>query len=873
MNNTGGGNSEAEAIQDFTEDLQDPNKSGEQIIEDTGEKFGTETLKKSGVPEPLARHATKTGGGLFSPARPTLANKAAKKVAGKGLDKFRGKKPNKNYDFGKKNADDKEEKGLSKSDKLGDKNSLGKTDENSDNKNNNPIANKTKQVASQAANQLKAQAKEGIKQVFIKLIQSPAGPYIIAGIAIALVLFIVILLIIMMAGGASAASANDGSYCGTSYVGDIPMKSTPLSKSEFVEKTISYISASKLNSNLKAAFTNRSDVEYIYDYATSNNVNPEMIVIRATLENSNNPSECPNNYWGYGMTNKSNKSWCKFSSFRAGVKKIAENLSQYDTLSAMNSRYAQLGEYWYNPGSSGKGGCYMFTNNLINEYMSSERRAEVEKICSSTAPKCDTNDGAGCTPTTQEDKDAYTQYQNSSSIKRREAIYGITSSSTSQTTSSGVTAHQGTLTYYNQSHPSWNEGLYYDVNGGTRTIASGGCAPTSTAMLVTALAQRVTPYEIGQLFIKNGYRDSGVGLKNPDQAFEFISKTYNLNYLRISASSGYLTQAQINQALDYIKRGYYAIVNVKAGGTFTVSGHYIFVIGVNSDNEIVIYDPNLILGDTGKLNEQTSTYTHDKTGKYGSVPAKIITSAKNSNSGIRIDEANKTVYYKIDKFLDARPEDFYLFEGTGNIGCGSANGEGLQKDSKTGFIMRVSRATTDNSYFYDQSTKLGNVDGSLEGECVWYARARVKEILAQRGSTDTLPIRGNGGTWCDGYKNLSVKPFDISYNINDVRQGDVIVWGKNGANHVAIVEQTPDTNPNGKYLISQAGLGYGPKASVGCSRGSCVSGTSVTVTATSRHRYCESDGSGCQKIQEMTIENLKNYSASNSFSCVIHLVK
>ena len=73
----------------------------------------------------------------------------------------------------------------------------------------------------------------------------------------------------------------------------------------------------------------------------------------------------------------------------------------------MASKYAYIGNYWYNPGSWSDGGCIYFP--YIKKYMSSQRSNTVTDICnksSTCSPK-----GGDCTPTTDEDQKAYATWQ------------------------------------------------------------------------------------------------------------------------------------------------------------------------------------------------------------------------------------------------------------------------------------------------------------------------------------------------------------------------------------------------------------------------------------------------------------------------------
>ena len=83
----------------------------------------------------------------------------------------------------------------------------------------------------------------------------------------------------------------------------------------------------------------------------------------------------------------------------------------------MMMSYAYIGSYWYNPGSSSKGGCYYFP--YIKQYLSETRALEVENACSSSP--CD---GSSCLKTTDEDQSAYAKWQVSKMGQSVAAVFG-----------------------------------------------------------------------------------------------------------------------------------------------------------------------------------------------------------------------------------------------------------------------------------------------------------------------------------------------------------------------------------------------------------------------------------------------------------------
>jgi len=100
----------------------------------------------------------------------------------------------------------------------------------------------------------------------------------------------------------------------------------------------------------------------IYSLTIANDFNPEMVVVRAKQEGFS-PGGSSNNYWGIGCTNTGGSGSCKnYSTVDGGILAFIHNIKnqKYKTAYQMMLKYAYIGKYWYNPGSSSKGGCYYF---------------------------------------------------------------------------------------------------------------------------------------------------------------------------------------------------------------------------------------------------------------------------------------------------------------------------------------------------------------------------------------------------------------------------------------------------------------------------------------------------------------------------------
>lgn len=260
----------------------------------------------------------------------------------------------------------------------------------------------------------KIAAKEALKKKIITLVISSFpiwGPF--------LLIFFVIMILLVITNGTLDFNELSQDY-GTSYKSQecgFTISSTSLSKTEYKAKLQEY--ASTKNSKFQI-FANNADG--IYEYAKSKNVNPELVAVRAYVEGKGNTTGSYN-YWGMGCTNTGGLKACyNYSSFEEGYIGYINNISKYESLADMMSKYAYIGKYWYNPGSSSIGGCY------YAEYIYDEANMpiRVKNACSSSAPSCSIGNSANCTKTTDEDQTAYATWQVEKSMaSARKTIFGL----------------------------------------------------------------------------------------------------------------------------------------------------------------------------------------------------------------------------------------------------------------------------------------------------------------------------------------------------------------------------------------------------------------------------------------------------------------
>ena len=141
---------------------------------------------------------------------------------------------------------------------------------------------------------------------------------------------------------------------------------------------------------------------------------------------------------------------------------------------------------------------------------------------------------------------------------------------------------------YLQTDPRW-KALPYQVPGETATIGGSGCGPTAAAMLVETLTGKTfTPVDACRWSVAHGYKAKGQGTYYSYFAPQF--EAFGIKCWQLSWTNVYHNPASKvhDQALEYLKQGYYLIALMKKG-TWTSGGHFIVVWW--ADGKIRINDP------------------------------------------------------------------------------------------------------------------------------------------------------------------------------------------------------------------------------------------------------------------------------------------
>ena len=137
--------------------------------------------------------------------------------------------------------------------------------------------------------------------------------------------------------------------------------------------------------------------------------------------------------------------------------------------------------------------------------------------------------------------------------------------------------------YYNQADKRWANHPYPSTSYPKATIKSGGCGPTSAAMIVSSLKQTIYPNEMGDLFKLNGFR-AATGTSG--NAFNWIAKKYGLEMTKT---------VYIAKAVECLQRGGVVVALCSAGGLFSTGGHFIVLSEIRGNN-LIVFDPYLYNG-------------------------------------------------------------------------------------------------------------------------------------------------------------------------------------------------------------------------------------------------------------------------------------
>lgn len=379
------------------------------------------------------------------------------------------------------------------------------------------------------------------------------------------------------------------SVYGSNYdCSDLDVNNTTLTKEEFVTGVNNYKNDNGL------WYLIQDNAEQIYDVSIYNGLNPEIVVTRAILEGFAPGNRCGftnYNVWGWGASNgqecekaKVWKSWDEaLLGFVTGFK------NSFPTTEVFLTSYAYLGDYWYNPGNSGLGGCYyapyIFPNGIPEH---------VKNACDiSKKDQCTLDNTSSCIKTTKDDKLLYGQYQAKNINDLRKKIWNITSGSCG---SYGI--QEGSCIVFKQSDKRWeNEKL---ING-TTTLGNAGCAVTSVSIAMTCSGTLKNPNAFNPSVLNKELRpnqssDLGAlilwgnkGISDLTNGFHYVDSIANF--------SGTL-DSKVNKLKELMQQRRALIIHTSSRAISPRAGSHYVVLSAIDGSDVRILDP--ATGQTGK---------------------------------------------------------------------------------------------------------------------------------------------------------------------------------------------------------------------------------------------------------------------------------
>lgn len=461
-------------------------------------------------------------------------------------------------------------------------NEAGDTPQNGAINGNNPENNNANQPnPKNGGNQKKKKKGLDWKKLIFEFIKK--HPYVLAGVGAAFA-FLLILMFFLETTDQKADVTYSPNYSESCDAIDIHR--TSMTREEFISKTQSYYG--RVAKDYSSTFSTNAGT--IYDIATKNGINPEMVIIRAESEGYS-PGASKNNYWGMGCTNTGGYEACiNYTSFADGVLGYVKNISKYDTVSAMMSKYAYIGSYWYKnaKGGSSKGGCYYY--EYIKSFMSQERADEVENICA--ANSCNFDGSGNCTATTDEDQLAYAKWQVYKMAQSRERIFGIPPDECKSPDVSGGSAYTAPgCVIYGQSDPRWGD---IPLGKSSTNMRASGCAVTSIAIGIKCSGTQISVnnFDAG-VFIRKlnqaGCFTPGGGIYWSCSAItEIAPRVKNVANLRKDEVKNYSSEQKITAVTSFDPSQYFVLVHFV--NSEHPRGHYVVYSSVSGSN-FVVKDP------------------------------------------------------------------------------------------------------------------------------------------------------------------------------------------------------------------------------------------------------------------------------------------
>ncbi len=137
------------------------------------------------------------------------------------------------------------------------------------------------------------------------------------------------------------------------------------------------------------------------------------------------------------------------------------------------------------------------------------------------------------------------------------------------------------VVYYNQLDGRWKTSPL----GQTGTIGKHGCAPTSMAMVISSLTgSEVDPIHMAAWTTSNDYFVEGTGSKH--SLIPAAAEAFGLGVTSVNKSD----ISNIDKIVTALMSGKLVVARM-GKGTFTTTGHFIVLRGMDADGKVLIADP------------------------------------------------------------------------------------------------------------------------------------------------------------------------------------------------------------------------------------------------------------------------------------------
>lgn len=145
--------------------------------------------------------------------------------------------------------------------------------------------------------------------------------------------------------------------------------------------------------------------------------------------------------------------------------------------------------------------------------------------------------------------------------------------------------HVNKCVHYLQWDKRWKN-IKYSTHTSEQTIGNSGCGPSSMAQIMaTFIDKNITPVEMCDLAVKNGYRTKNNG--TDWDFFKFVADKY-------SGFSKFAKTGSVNTLKAALKEGALAVTSMNSNDDhfWTKGGHFVTAIGYDDKGYIYANDPN-----------------------------------------------------------------------------------------------------------------------------------------------------------------------------------------------------------------------------------------------------------------------------------------